>query len=107
VSLTNPINQSQFSYCYISEQYSAADKDAGVTFGQIQSASGSTSVTVPISLYGVFIDINGNYGSSFYSNNISVTGGVSYIGWDGIGAKFEVTGNGTITIDGVEYYDDD
>ena len=108
VSLTNPINPSQFSYCDICEQYSAADYDAGLTLGQIQSASGSTSVTVPTSLYGVFIVIMSNYGSSFSSNNISVNGGVSYIGWDGSdGAKFEVTGNGTITIDAVEYDDDD
>jgi hypothetical protein len=107
VSLTNPINPSRFAYCDISEQYSAADRDAGFMLGRIQSASGSTSVTVPTSLYGVFIEIASDYGSSFYSDNISVTGGVSYIGWDGIGAKFEVTGNGTITIDGVEYYDDD
>lgn len=106
VSLTNPINPSRFYYCDISEQYSAADGDAGYSLGRIESASGSTSVTVPASLYGVFIDIQGDYGSSFYSNNISVTGGVSYIGWDN-GAKFEVTGNGTITIDNVEYDDDD
>lgn len=109
VSLTNPINSSNFSFCDISEQYSSADRDAGHTLGTIQSPTGSASVSVPLSLYGIIVTPFGEYGSGFADRDVTVTGGVSYIGRDSTigGGKFSVTGDGTITIDNVDYYDDD
>lgn len=109
MSLTNPINSSNFSFCDISEQYSSADHDSGYTLGTIQSPTGSASVSVPSSLYGIIVTPFGKYGSQFEDSDVTVTGGVSYIGYDTSigGGKFSVTGDGTITIDNVKYYDDD
>ena len=103
VSLTNPVNSSAFQDCTIFEQNSANYYDVGATIGTISSPSGSTQVSVPGSLYGIAVILQG---ISVYSPNASCTGGVTEIGNDSTGVLwYQVTGDGTITINGVDYSD--
>jgi hypothetical protein len=106
ISLTNPVNPSYFSGCYVTEQLSSTDYDTGETLGEIQSADGSVTVTVPASVYGILIDIGAEYGYYAPDEDISTTGGISHIRFGAMGHMFEVTGSGTITLDSI-YYDDD
>lgn len=105
VSLTNPVNESGFSGCDICGALSNDVYDWGEQIGSISSATGSTSVSVDSSNYGIIVIVRGTSVSTDMSM-CSCTGGVSAEDTDYSGAiLFHVTGNGTITIDGVDYDD--
>lgn len=105
VSLTNPVNASSFSRCSIYEALSSNVYDWGNQLATISSATGSTSVSVDSSNYGIVFVASG---ASVYADlsMCNCTGNVSAEDTDGAGAiLFHVTGDGTITIDGVDYDD--
>lgn len=105
VSLTNPVNASSFSRCSIYEVLSSDVYDWGDQIATISSATGSTSVSVDSSNYGIVVVASG---ASVYTDlsMCNCTGDVSAEDTDGAGAiLFHVTGDGTITIDGVDYDD--
>lgn len=105
VSLTNPVHEYGFSGCDILGALSNDVNDWGEQIGSISSATGSTSVSVDSSNYGIIVIVRGTSVSTDMSM-CSCTGGVSAEDTDYSGAiLFHVTGNGTITIDGVDYDD--
>lgn len=104
VSLTNPIGGSDFQNCNITELVTSDTE--GSLLGQITSATGTAEFVVPSSSYGVTVVLEGNWGTSYTDENIACTGGISFIKRDAMNIDyFEVTGNGTITYDGVDYSD--
>ena len=104
VSLTNPAHAEHFSHCTIDTALSNDLRgDSGEVLGQIDSPSSSTTVTVPPSAYGIIVNVDG---VSTSLGTTSATGGVTYITDDGYGATlFQVTGDGTATLDGIDYDD--
>lgn len=108
ISLTNPVNASEFSYCHIYDltTYDSGDPwgGAGSQIGSISSASGSTSVDSYATSYGIIVYL---VGASVYTYTDPVcTGGASFTDMDSTGSFFfHVTGDGTITIDSVDYDD--
>ena len=107
VSLTNPVNPSWFLSCSIKDviTYDSADQWNGDNIGSISSASGSTNVESNSSSFGILVFLNGA-SISTWEAQIICTGGISLEENDGYGNMFfNVTGDGTITIDGVDYDD--
>ena len=103
VSLTNPVNAGEFSSCNIVEQNTSTIGDAGNLLASITSASGSETVTISASIYGLLVVPNG-MSVSVKTSGFSCTGGASYDKSDNMGGFiFAVTGNGTITMDGIDY----
>lgn len=101
ISLTNPRNSDGFSSFSIYEQLSADYMDVGENLGHITSPTGSTQVSVSSSIYGIATYA---YGWSVESGTANCTGGVTFAGSDYAGYDyFEVVGDGTITIDGIDY----
>lgn len=101
ISLTNPRNSEGFSSFSIYEQLSADYMDVGENLGHITSPTGSTQVSVSSSIYGIATYA---YGWSVESGTANCTGGVTFAGSDYAGYDyFEVVGDGTITIDGIDY----
>ena len=103
VSLTSPTSESYFSSCEIFE-YSSGTK--GTQIGTISSPTGSTSVTVTTD--GVLVEIRST--GYFGFGNTTTTGSVTWnygINETSSGADiwYDVTGDGTITIDGIDYDD--
>ena len=107
VSLTNPVSPSDFISCDIYDAPTSDPDDAGSSIGSISTASGSTEVLVGSASYGIVVEPYGNWGNSFYTSDISCTGGVTLTSVEctDYGALFEITGDGTITIDGIDYGD--
>lgn len=101
ISLTNPVNASYFNNCTIYKALSSDNFDNLDKIGEIESASGSTVVTIS-DFFGLNVYLDG---MSVGNPTISCTGGVSYIGNDfNYGTwLFQVTGDGTITLDGIDY----
>lgn len=103
ISLTNPVNAGEFSSCNIVEQNTSTIGDSGNLLASITSASGSETVTVSASIYGLLVVPNG-MSVSVKTSGFSCTGGASYDKSDNMGGFiFAVTGNGTITMDGIDY----
>ena len=114
ISLTNPTNPSDAGDNYACEIYDLESYDSqnpsagvGSKIGQIATPTGSTEVTVPTTSYGIYVPFAG---ISVWQNskNTTCAGGVSitnFVNWD-TAYWFAVTGNGTITISGVNYNDD-
>ena len=103
VSLTNPVSSGYFSSCTIYEWLTGGAK--GNQIGSISSASGSTTVSVDPSAYGLWIDLRGGY---VYPGEATMTGGVSDYFWsDGSYAYItvSVSGDGTLTVDGIDWND--
>lgn len=103
VYLTNPRNPSSFSRCELWQALSSDPYDTGLSLGTINSPTGSAEVEVPGDVYGIIVYCSGG---SVGGGSGSGTGGVTfaetdYMGW----FSFEVTGDGTATIDGVDYDD--
>lgn len=99
VSLTNPRNSSEFEDWTISE--SPTDNPPTWTqIGTITSATGSETVTVTERY--ILVATTASYSAS---GTEAHSGGIIYIGWSEYPQEFtfEVTGNGTITIDNVNY----
>ena len=101
IALTNPVNSGQFGSCSIFEKMSFAD--AGDYIGAINSPTGSATVSVSDGFYGIGIAISG-MSVDIPTSGISCTGGVTYSDMTMEGELvFAVAGDGTITIDGVDY----
>lgn len=108
VSLTNPSGVAHFGQVVIYEAYDDdPDGTVGTELGTILSASGSTTITVPGSVYGIYVVFDGSwigYGPQYATK--SATGGVSYANGDGSVLIFSVFGDGTATVDGVDWEED-
>ena len=106
VSLTNPSGIAHFGSVsiYTADSSWLADE----ALGYINSPTGSITVTVPSSAYGIIVGCSGSWvGSSIVDATITCTGGASPDGYDGMGgANFTVTADGTITIDGIDWESD-
>lgn len=102
VNLTNPSSPGSFRRCEIFTALSASVFDTGEILGNISSAAGSTTVTVPTSVYGIVVNANG---TSVAMGTCTGTDGVSFVTYEGDYALFQVTGDGTATLDGIEYDD--
>lgn len=101
VSLTNPVNSSAFSRCSIYEALSNDPHDTGTHIANINSPTGTATINVSSSIYGIAVVFEG---LSVDGGSASGTGGVSYSTGDIYDAfVFQVTGDGTATIDGVDY----
>lgn len=98
VSLTNPRNSSEFEDWTISE--SPTGLGDWTQIGTITSATGSETVTVTERYILVATTASNSAGGDY-----TASGGILYIGYDEYPMRytFEVTGNGTITIDNVNY----
>ena len=100
VSLTNPVNASDFNGCYI-ENFT--NDTLGEEIGRITTPTGSIELAIPESITQISITLDGS-SVDYYPSNILCVGDVSWGGYTGLGGdKFSVTGNGTITYDGVDY----
>lgn len=106
ITLTNPVSASDFESCSISG-YDTTTGEETVTLGTIDSPAGSTTVEYDPSLHeNLCVSPIGNWGTSYDSSNITCTGGVSFYELNQYNyAIFNVTGDGTITIDGIDYGD--
>ena len=104
VSLTNPRNRSEFGSCYIYEALSNDPWDTGNYLDAIVSADGTKTVQVSSSVYGLNIDAHGS-SVSIPTSGISTTGGVTFKQKEGSIVIIEVTGDGTVTLDGIDYDD--
>lgn len=100
VSLTNPVHASAFYSCVIED---FTNNILGGRLGEINSPTGTVDITIPSSITQIAVTLDG-MSVDYYESNIICTGGVAYAGYTGLGGnKFTVTGNGTITYDGVDY----
>jgi hypothetical protein len=107
ISLTNPSNANYFDSCEIYDDTSGETK-----IGEITSSTGSVSLdltdrfgwwdTDTLSIYVVLNCKSGGF-IHYETSGISCTGDVSYYYHGSSGEYFEVTGAGTIVIDGVDY----
>lgn len=109
VSLTNPSHSNGFSSAGI---YEMSDSNtAGNRLGFIDSATGSTTIEIDPSLYGLQIVFSSIYDSNsvwLYTSHISTTGDISLTSPSGSGGThgpliFSVNSSGTITIDGIDW----
>ena len=106
VSLTNPVNASRFYSFEINEANNSTDYNNMNKLGEITSPTGSTTITVDTNLYGICLSALGVGAYQYYSaSNISCTGGATLAN-KAINAVIAVTGDGTVTIDGINWYDD-
>jgi len=110
VSLTNPVNVASFLGCTIVEAFSNDINDQGDAIGAINSGTGSTSVSIDSLKYGIVLLIGGTSVSIDMSmcnctGDVSVEDYVILHGDSDSSEKilFSVTGDGTITIDGINY----
>lgn len=107
VSLTNPLSPELFISCRIVNLTSSnepwIDINEEAEIGSIDSATGSTTVLTDPSCFGIAAVWYGNWGPG--GGTITCTGGVTYSGGESEWSKFEVEGDGTITIDGADYDD--
>lgn len=104
ISLTNPRNPGEFSSCNIYEALSGNTWDGGNYLDGIVKPTGAKTVQLSSSVYGVLCEING---MSVYipTSGITTTGGVRFVTRDGGMVVFEVTGDGTATLDSIDYDD--
>lgn len=106
ISLTNPVNGGYFDYCNINEANNSTDYFNMNKLGEITSPTGSVTITVDQNLYGICIEAVGNGSYQYYdSSNVSCTGGAT-IANVAVNAIIAITGDGTVTIDGINWYDD-
>lgn len=106
VSLTNPRNQSDFSSCNVIEAKSnAIDDPNNIVRSAIDSPDGSAEYEISSSSYGLFLTLFGSSVDIDDQSNVTITctGGCSYSIVDVDTISVQVIGDGTITIDGVDY----
>lgn len=102
VSLTNPVNPSEFSSIDVMLVSSNSEQSVIRYLEQINSPTGSKVYEVEPSAYGILIFPNG---ASPAMGTSSCTGNITLASDTGYSAIYHVTGNGTITIDGIDYDD--
>lgn len=118
VSLTNPVGATKFQQCEIFSSETGAIDDSGFRptyavgelLATISSASGQAEFEVPVDMYGIVVRITGAVKQPTVSQtNVTCTGDVQYIGTLvaslGTTVLFEVTGDGTVTLNGLDYSD--
>ena len=102
ITLTNPLSSGSFHLCTIhqcdSSSYDPAQEEQ---IGSITSPTGSATVTVSMPYLRLFYD-----GTSVSLGTVTCTGGVSLVTtYDAVMEVYQVTGDGTIVSDGVDYND--
>lgn len=105
IALTNPISGSDFISCNIC--YYDGSESVSPPIGTIDSPSGSTTVTFdPATYQQLALEFNTNWGASF-GDDPACTGDVAFAGYNSWGTApiFNVSGSGTITLDGIDYGD--
>lgn len=105
IALTNPISGRDFNSCSIC--YYDGSEGIYPPIDTLTSPSGSTTVTFdPTTYQQLTLEFNTEWGVSM-ANEPVCTGGVTLAGYDrtGINPIFNVTGSGSITIDGIDYGD--
>lgn len=116
INLTNPRPASGFGSCVIYddfndfEGYTYDNPMKGNIIGEITSAAGSTTVKTSTGKIGIHIKpISSNCG--YIRNDPLVTGGVTAVDWSRLLTLsdmylvFNINGDGTITLDDVDYDD--
>lgn len=104
ISLTNPANPGQMSRCEIWTTASNSFMDRIEQKDTLTSPTGSSEFTVDDTIFGVQVEF---YGSSVSVSgaNATCTGGANLVNTDSTQMLFEITGDCTITISGVDYDD--
>ena len=110
VSLTNPISPSDFSYCEIYEAENPDFEESMMTtpLATLSSPTGSATVSIPSTSYGIIIYPNGNWGATYNVNHVTCTGKIAFIRQDAIfvaPSLYLVGSDGTVTINGIDYGD--
>jgi len=101
ITLTNPVNPSNFHECVVYQQDSAdLYPETQNHLGTITSPTGSA--TYMVSMPYIQLEYRG---TSVSAGTATCTGGVSLVVNEGSAEIYEVTGNGTIVSDGVDYND--
>lgn len=106
VTLTNPVNASYFRGCTISELLSEDLYNGGEALGTISSATGSATVTVPSDINYISIYFDSSFPAADPGLATCTGSIVASDIYDSSTLMFNVLGDGTITIDGMNYYDD-
>ena len=102
VYLTNPVNESAFNYCSVYETDSADGYGDSRALGLIDSPSGSGVFEMSGDYQYLQVEFGGLSVGSPYDT--PVTGGVTFVGVPIAGVViFEVSSDGTATIDGMDY----
>lgn len=104
ISLTNPSSASAFISCTIYELLGVENYSPiiGNQLGSITSPTGSTTVGLEEGIYGLHIDY---VGGSVVVGTPTCTGGVEYLSEYYGAANYAVTGDGTITVSGIDWDD--
>lgn len=103
ISLTNPVNSGSFNYAWV-YTWDGPGTHEGNELGRFQSPVGTISVSVD-GVYGIAFYVDGT-SPSMDSSMATCSGGVSFTGYTiDAGLGFQVTGDGTIVIDGIDYND--
>jgi len=101
ITLTNPANPSEFGSCNVMQQESAEFfPESYETLGTITSPTGSATFAVSMP----YIQVS-YQGMSVSVGTATCTGGVSLVTSSGYSQIFQVTDDGTIVSDGVDYDD--
>lgn len=110
VNLTNPQHQSYYGSVRVYESETGSvdaggNYEEGTNLGTVPSADGSLAVEVNSSLYGLVLSLSGSWLAPS-SGTITTSGEVTMIGRHDTSILLKVDGDGTVTIDGIEWYDD-
>lgn len=112
ISLTNPIDGNYFEQCQIDEllsdhKDSVGNYDEFTHLGVISSADGNITVNVRSTSFGLSIMPEGSFGAAYYENNITTSGGATFVDFGTFGGDsvYQISGDGSIVIDGINYGD--
>lgn len=101
VTLTNPRDAAEFVSCIIYALNGTTYEDKGAQIGQIASPTGSA--TVDVSSAGMLVEFEGNGAPHISQGACTITGDITLLPNYANYAMFTVSGDGSITIDGVDY----
>lgn len=102
ITLTDPVNDHNFGSCDVYEALSNSVYNTGTFLGTIDTPTGSITVEVRKTIYGVTCFFYGDVVTIPWQED--TTGGVTLSGIDpSFAVLYQVTGNGTATISGVDY----
>lgn len=110
VSLTNPISASDFYYCNIYEAVNPDFEEAmdGTPLATISSATGSATVSISSTSYGIVVSPEGSWGATYADSNVSCTGKIIIAKQSSIfvtARMYLVGSDGTIVLDRIDYGD--
>ena len=102
IALTNPYHasaaESPACTVHVMNEYAYGEQ-----IGQIDSPTGSATIEVPTSAENIGLQFHTT--GYFGGGSVSATGGVTYVDALDSGYMFAVSGEGTITCDGIDYDD--